>query len=1412
MKPLLTVTLVALLVAPTLAQQAPEPKVAALIGLARTKHAAGDDKTAAGLFRQADRLSPFDAGLLEEWFWTEVAVSPTDAFSIADRVLRVKPGLMDIRRRAIDDALTARAFDLADRLAQGGEVLEAQAAVWTRARARVAEAQHDTARALALREKVAGLPSATADDMAAVAYAAAATGNNRRALEAWRQIPSEAREVNVDWSREFVRTLASVGPASSALEALTQRERVHGAAPELRAGVVDALARDRAYALALATVTPLLTGPDRARWLSRAAEFAVAAGNHGRTVDVLTALERVAPLGAEQLGWRANALLSLDRRDAARADIDRLDRQVVGCDARVLALREQAGDGLSLADAVLARSAGCSDDAAWRVRAAQYVLDPGHDARLLALISPVASDPAVTPAIRFGYGQALARADRTREAVEAFHQLLDSTSHGLMARTALVDVHLAHGDTVAAWSAAAPALADAPDRDTQMHWLRIGIDAGQAPAVLSFVTAQSPAGRGPLVAIEALARLRSGQVAAAVTLFTNLATDRFEPGDALAFIDAVDATEGTRPARQVAARFTRTESAWLEVVARRALLAARARDAREAERLHDRVATIDAERGRLLDAEIALAERRPAPALSAVAPLLAADANHRRALELQAAAHAAEHNWLLALEDTQRLLALRPGAALRLDEAEYTWRSHPSPAALDAFLTLVRTQPSLAGTTAAARALREVGRPADALPLFGPQAEWSELPLALREELAHVLAATGRDASALAVLEDDAIDTAEGSLLRARLTARVKGASASRRLFTDLAQRDDASADLYVAWADSEASAERTRVLTLGLARFPDASALLIARAADALTHRQYDDAWAAATHALTVAPGRLDAWTVAFDVASRRGQGDALSMLLDNAGRHFGSDVAGRHELVSHLTGLIDGPGGILAQTALAWANDTVEQHDSGAARLLRARVHVARGEWAAATRDAEAAERDAATARDALRLRADVLSYAGAYDASFAVYRTYLTAYPDDLIAARQLARVYGWAQRYDEARAQYASLVAAHPSDMRLRLEADAKSAYFSGRWQAAQAAYGRWLEVEPESEEARFEAAQAARAGGAETRAVAALEPLAVRQPAHRQSQLALDTWNAARTPGVQPFTSARESSGEQGRRTLTLAENGLTGGFWTGRPGRLWLGARANRVSANGVGAALTGTRMVGALRAQLSRSVVADAAIGQLDLGTRGVGTYAAGVRMGLGDRVSVVARSSRDGWLENTRTVREALATTDTHVALEVTAPRWAASSTLRHRSFSDDNDGWQVEGSSRMQLATGRSEWHAFTWLSHERYATDSQTYFAPARFSRADVGLEWKGWLSRPRFRDDRERSLTATYAFGVDSRQFIYHHPAVRFAYELRPGLAVEGRGSWLRSPEYRSTDVLVALRVGGIAPAVPVTPR
>ena len=45
----------------------------------------------------------------------------------------------------------------------------------------------------------------------------------------------------------------------------------------------------------------------------------------------------------------------------------------------------------------------------------------------------------------------------------------------------------------------------------------------------------------------------------------------------------------------------------------------------------------------------------------------------------------------------------------------------------------------------------------------------------------------------------------------------------------------------------------------------------------------------------------------------------------------------------------------------------------------------------------------------------------------------------------------------------------------------------------------------------------------------------------------------------------------------------------------------------------------------------------------------------------------------------------------------------------------------------------------------------------------------------------------------------------------FAWEMRRGLAIEARGSWLRSPSYLSTELAVRLRLGGTLPQTAMPP-
>jgi tetratricopeptide (TPR) repeat protein len=116
---------------------------------------------------------------------------------------------------------------------------------------------------------------------------------------------------------------------------------------------------------------------------------------------------------------------------------------------------------------------------------------------------------------------------------------------------------------------------------------------------------------------------------------------------------------------------------------------------------------------------------------------------------------------------------------------------------------------------------------------------------------------------------------------------------------------------------------------------------------------------------------------------------------------------------------------------------------------------------------------EKDPGNAR-AMRERADVLSWAERYDESLAAYDA-LLAINYDADAARQKARMLGWAKRYGQSIEAYRE--AYERTDVEaIRIEGQAKEAFWNGWPIKATKLYRQVLDIEPDNIEARFDLGQ------------------------------------------------------------------------------------------------------------------------------------------------------------------------------------------------------------------------------------------------------------------------------------------------------------------------------------------------
>jgi hypothetical protein len=465
----------------------------------------------------------------------------------------------------------------------------------------------------------------------------------------------------------------------------------------------------------------------------------------------------------------------------------------------------------------------------------------------------------------------------------------------------------------------------------------------------------------------------------------------------------------------------------------------------------------------------------------------------------------------------------------------------------------------------------------------------------------------------------------------------------------------------------------------------------------------------------------------------------------------------------------------------------------------LARARLLAAAEQWRPALAAISAALAREPARVEALRLRAEVLSWTGQHAESLTAYDAYLHLVPDDIGARRQQARVAGWAGRYDEARRLYADLQSDVPELAAVSAERAAKEAFYSGRWQDARLAYERWLAIEPDSPDARFDLADTLRALGRGSEADQQL--LRLGQSGHTLAADAFDRAAFNRRPSFTVTATRADASGYEGLRLLDLREHG--GAFIVHLGDRLRLtmgGAAVEAVAAN---VRRSGSRAQIAGRTRLGDRLTFDVRAGWWEFASA-AGSAGGGVQAGWqpADHWTLLAGLERDRLHENLATIDQRLMATSAFAAVERQSPQSSLAVRLASEYLSDGNRRQRASLSATRAL--GLRHLRGIVWIDHLAYRQAAADYFSPASFTRADVGLEYTFQFAAPRFRHDRRREITAAYLIGTDDRGEHYQHPSMRLDLEVVRGLAIDAMVGTIRSDVYNNRSFSISLRLGGPA--------
>jgi tetratricopeptide (TPR) repeat protein len=1384
-----------------LAQTAgPVERFQALMGLARLKRDGGDPAAARRYFEQARQIRPFTAQEHAEYFWSLAGYDPPAALEAGREVLAANPDAADVRDRAITEAIRLGDERTVVLLAEEGRRRQPQGALWPRRLGESYLRQGRADQAANAFASAAQARDASVEDRRGLALALESAGRYTEAVSAWDGVPETARAGREEWERSRLRAVALGGTASVAAGTLEEWLARHPGDDDARELLVDVWLRAGDPARALGALPPLAPALE-ARWIRRHADLGRAAGLHDHA---LAAADMLAAQGERGDAWTLAELL-VTTAHYARAE--RILRSLAptkpGCDSRWLRLAENVPGESGASLLLSAVSSTACTDPSWMLRTAERAVAAGRHSDALNLIEALPPETARALHVRRLEGQLRLWTGDAPGAIPILEDVIRSAPGDRPGREALIDAYRANHRPAMAWKAAEPIAYDtALSSDRRLALASLALEADRPVDALALVERLPDGADVNAATLRGRSLLAMGRPAAAHDVLSALAPLDLSPEGALALVDATHEMSGAEAALSTAALFPASTPEWRDVLARRVVLEAVAGIPSRAADLRRPLADLDPDAIVIVDAEIALGRRRPHDALARLAGLPPGARTHR-SIDLEQVARAGTGDLQGALELVLHLRRERPDSlGLRIREAELRYRLDPITTTLAGLVELAYTTGNPSAALLAARMLLEARRYADVLALLGPEERWMSLPLEARLVAARALHALTRSSEALSLLSDVPGSFATGAELRAELIAVVEGPGKAAPAFADAAARDTATPQLFLKWAEITPSpSSRIEILERGARRLPGDVAILTRLAHAYWAGGHPADARAAALEAVALDPYAGEAWFLLVDLAAA----DSPAA-LDSVIAHFVQATTGRPALVIGLAERLaafvrPGDDPLVSQATSLLA--TVEPADGGMALsrdLALARVLSAAERWSESLAAVDSALALDARSPEALRLRAELLSWSGRHLAALEAYNSYLAVQPRDVRARRQQARVAGWAGRFGHARLLYEGLLNAYPADAAIAAEATAKQAYFEGRWSLAAEAYSRWISLEPDNGEARFERAEALRAAGHVAAAHAALVSLDA-TTSHRLAAVALDRLRQSRQPAVAVVAGRRTSNGYGGRRLLDLDEFGGRLRWPIGSVGRTILAIEGERVSASATQQRRAGYRASVSVGMPVNSKLDLGGHVGLWDLSERGrVSQMQLSGSWRVSDRWTLTGGSVRAPVLENLVTVDERLAATGGFIQGAFESPSTTFEARAVREGLSDGNLRQRATFSVSQMLTERLRPVRLVGWTELLGYRARSAGYFAPRHQLRADAGLEYTRQFSTPRFRGDRQRWVSVGYLLGTDDEGTTYHHPLVHATMEFANGLALEARGDWIRSRVYRETSIFVGLRI------------
>ena len=1383
----------------------PDLRTPALVGMARTKRDAGDLAASATFWEEARAAHALNASELTEYFWVLTMTDGKTALQVAREVLRTTPNADAVRDGAIGIA-----SDLGDEssvmaLAEEGRLLNDKTAHWPRLAGDSQMRKKKPADAAQAYGAAVQKHDTSEDDWRAYAIALTSADRFAEAVPAWGHVPAPSLAEHDDLAHLRLEAFARGAAERVAAPELESWLSAHRDDELVRSWLVDMWARGGNFASAYAAAQPLTTGSDSVRWLRRSGELAMSARMPDKAMTAFGALVATGKATSKDRFTYAELALSTNDYERALPVLDAAVAEVTRCDDPVLALVDRVPERRGTDRLVtLVQRLGCADSPLGRRAVERTVAEQRHS-DALAVIQKMSSKTDDLVRLQ---GLLLVWTNAPAAALPILTPILGSHPDDVEVRTGVVDALRATERAYEAFDAASPLVGNQqlpPER--QIMLAELALEADRPSAAFDIASRPAVAPQTNAAAIRGRALLALGRQTDAAALLEGLPAASLNPPAALAAVDAVLATRGPEDAQTVGERFQTVNGAWVHLGTRRLAIAQALGDENRTAALRAKLCPSEKLACTIADAEAQLMLEQPVSALAILKPVTQASAaDMDRIDDLRATAYDGVGQYKEALTIVARLRGKAPArAALTVRATVLAWRITRDAASLNAVTELPRLYPNDPDARAAtARVLALVGKDSEAITVL-TQAGAPPLSADGRVALAESLRTVGEPAKALAALSNTLVNTERVAMLKSQLQAVVEGPAAAIETLRVFTKRSSVSEAVFLAWSALEKpGAPRASVLQEASGRLPQSGRIAAALSTELLIAGDRAGAKQEAERAIALDPTFPQAWFAAVDALARTGTDRELTELLrrlkGQADQHAGLIIA----VGDHVAGLVPDSKFDIARQMIGLLRSLNDKQAPGISRHLTvARLDAALEEWDAALREVEVARKQQPKSPQVLRLRADVLGWAGRHVEAIDAYARFLELEPDNVDARRQQARVAGWAGRYAQARKYYEDLRVKYPRDAAIAAEVDAKTAFFDGRWHSAVSSYDRWLAFEPNNSEARFERAAALKNSGQIEASETALQDL-VSDTGHRLAAAALARNFDARRPVFSYATMSSNANGYDGQRLLNMKTEGGRVNLTFSGHSNLKLGASVDQVRASSDLRTINGYR--GGVQASylFGPRLSIDARAGAWVFNTNATFEAQALGMWNATDRLNMQAGVNLEPVQENLNTVEQGLTAAGPFAQLRAASPNTSVEVRGAWQRLSDGNNRTRFTATASRIVSERLRGLRVVGWAETLGYATPSALYFSPSRFLRVDGGVAYTHLVEKPRFGGDRQKSLQVSFLEGTDNHGVLYHHPSVEAGFEISRRFVVNGTASWIRSSTYNDSLFAVDIRVINIA--------